>query len=427
MSDDKPIDAEVVPTQALTVRPPTGLPTVADLEQQFALAVRQRELLADYIKKQLVKDKHFYTTQGQKPSLTKEGAEIILLPHGFVPDYELVSGPDSPPEGDRPYQITVKCILRRNGDPDSFVGSGIGSAGSMHRRKDGSYAQRQPDRYLCHNATMKMAQKSAMIAATINSTAASEFFTQDMEPVDKPSRPQEPPKAAVPPSSHPPAPKAAPAKPSAHIPPSLEMCRAKFAKNIEEQGIREKATQYLIDLAWLLPTETIEQMELRYVPQTKEEYLAFLAKLTVFSATGKAHAPYPPGPISAPKPAGEPTTPTGSRTKNGSGASGIISGDPVDQEWYNVIVPIPRKGVKRDAYLKHPDTIGSLYEARHGNDDESNEMRQRLWGFLNKFEPKPWVGKDGKTRGPNDTDIKFRKALDEFGDWFEKNHPGEDL
>jgi hypothetical protein len=105
--------------------------------------------------------------------------------------------------------------------------------------------------------------------------------------------------------------------------------------------------------------------------------------------------------------------------------SGSIERDP--EWWREVIVPIPYKGQKREAYMKNPETIGELFEARHDTDEESNAKRQRLWGFLNHFEAKGWTKRDGTHMPPSDTDIKFRKALDAFGDWFEKNHPGEEL
>jgi len=152
-----------------------------ELETRFAMAVRQRELLEKYIRERLHPDKHFYTVgdePGRKPSLTKEGAELICLPHDLKCHYEWLSGPDNPPMDDSPYQITMKCDLERNGN---FEGEGVGSASSMVTRKDGTRVQRQKDPGLRHNATIKMACKSAYIAATLNSTAASEFFTQDLE------------------------------------------------------------------------------------------------------------------------------------------------------------------------------------------------------------------------------------------------------
>ena len=94
--------------QQIAVREEVGL-TIADLENSFAIAVRQRELLANYIKERLTPGKHFYKMSGdQKNSLTKEGAELICLPHGYKPAYIVDAGPDQPPMDDTPYQITVR-------------------------------------------------------------------------------------------------------------------------------------------------------------------------------------------------------------------------------------------------------------------------------------------------------------------------------
>jgi len=161
---------------------------IQELETRFAMAVRQRELLENYIKERLHPGKHFYKIERtgdevrgggqQKPSLTKEGAELICLPHSLKAHYDWLSGLENPPLDDSPYQITMKCILERNG---GFEGEGVGSASSHITKKDGSRIFRQRDPGLRHNATVKMACKSAYIAATLNATAASEFFTQDLE------------------------------------------------------------------------------------------------------------------------------------------------------------------------------------------------------------------------------------------------------
>jgi len=154
---------------------------IYELETQFAMAVRQRELLENYIRERLKPDKHFYTVgdePGRKPSLTKEGAELICLPHALKARYKWLSGPEYPPMDDAAYQITMKCEMEGSG---KFAGEGVGSASSMVTRKTGERVQRQKDPGLRHNATIKMACKSAYIAATLNSTAASEFFTQDLE------------------------------------------------------------------------------------------------------------------------------------------------------------------------------------------------------------------------------------------------------
>lgn len=153
--------------------------TVQDLEASFALAVRQRELLAEYIKTRLIRGKHTYKVPGtDREGLTKDGAELICLPHGLKPEYTQNAGPSEPPSDGSPFQITVTCRLMKGG---SFGGEGMGSASSYITKTDGTYQPRQRDPGLCHNATLKMAQKSAYIAATLNATAASEFYTQDMD------------------------------------------------------------------------------------------------------------------------------------------------------------------------------------------------------------------------------------------------------
>lgn len=411
----EPIEAEIVPnTQSLMVRAATELPTVQDLEQQFALAVRQRELLSEYIKKQLVPGKHFYQRGMQKPSLAKEGAEIILLPHNLAPDYEQTGGPEAPPADGKPYQITVKCILRRKGDPESFVGSGIGSAGSEKQLKDGSYQPRQNDKYLCHNATLKMAQKSAMIAATINSTAASEFFTQDMdEPASTESKQRQPPTA----------PRQAETKPkpaeTVKLKPPTAATRMWMIDQLTKADLHDIAVEYFRKVdspSVLMPNEGLSEVPLRFVPNCHQEMSMLITKVKEFANGDRAGHPFPPHDDAdddhPPKPAAE----------------SLPKGIPKNPEWWReIIVPVPPKGSKRADYMVNPDTLGTLFDKRHGNDEEAQSARQRLWGFVNHYEAKPWVGKDGKQRPPSDTDVKFREALDALADWFEKNHRGEKL
>lgn len=401
------IEAEAIPTQAIAVRQPSGgLSTVADLEQQFALAVRQRELLSEYIKKQLKPGQHYYQRGDQKPSLSKEGAEIILMPHNLAPDYQLVSGPEAPPDGDRPYQITVKCVLRSKGNPDSFVGSGMGSAGSHHgywdkRANKFEYKPRQPDKYLCHNATLKMAQKSAMIAATINSTAASEFFTQD---VGEPDAAPELPKGSGPLKDTTPPPKAQPATASAKLPPSVVNRRKKFIENLETAGLRDKAMQYLIDIGWLMSNEPLEKMEDRFVPVTAEHYTSFLAKLLVFSGTGRAERPFEPPPKA--EIGHTPDVPRG--TVNVPRDKNIDCNSP-DAPWRSFPVPF----------------------GKHAGTKLADLDKNVLWGFWANYKvEKEYVGKNGQTYQTKPEklvkDKLFREMLDEAGKHYEFTKKEED-
>lgn len=178
-----------------------------------------------------------------------------------------------------------------------------------------------------------------------------------------------------------------------------------FIERVKES--REQATQFCIDLTWLMPNETLENLPLRLVPNTKPKLVEFMAKMLAWSASGKVIPPY-----EADWEAEGPQKKVESRQ---------------DEQWYDVIVPIPRKGMRRDEYLKHPDTIGSLYEARHDDEDS----RRRLWGFCKGGEECGWVPKPresgGKIYQPSDADKKFYASLKEFNDWFDANHPEEKL
>lgn len=161
----------------------------------------------------------------------------------------------------------------------------------------------------------------------------------------------------------------------------------------ELASIEQDALRYFIESGIILPTESLNEIPLHHVPTSRGGLARLQAAIDTFKTTGKVE---------------KLTTPAQELPLD-------------DESWRGVIVPIPHRGQKRDEYLKNPDTIGSLFDARH-DDDES---RSRLFGFFHNFTPKPWTGKDGKERPPSDSDKKFRVALDAFGDWFEKNHPEE--
>lgn len=172
---------------------------------------------------------------------------------------------------------------------------------------------------------------------------------------------------------------------------------------------RDFITEFFRKLTWLAPFEKqLEDLELRYVPSTMGEMRQLSEKLSEFGNGEQISAPY--NPHDEP---GKATAPSKTPKE--------------DEAWRDVIVPIPPKGMKRADYLKNPQTIGQLFDMRHGDDEESQAARQRLWGFVNHFEAKLWTGNDGKQRPPSDTDVKFRESLDQFAEWFERNHPGEKL
>jgi hypothetical protein len=146
-----------------------------------------------------------------KPTLLKPGAERINLAFGVYPRYSVAEQEvdhivEIPwkkrkwrwgeKRGEKIweelsgtslglYRYVVKCelVLRGSGD---VVGEGIGSCSTLESK----YIDRPRD---LENTVLKMAQKRAFVAATLNAYALSDRFTQDMEDVDSgPSDDQKP-------------------------------------------------------------------------------------------------------------------------------------------------------------------------------------------------------------------------------------------
>lgn len=92
--------------------------------------------------------------------------------------------------------------------------------------------------------------------------------------------------------------------------------------------------------------------------------------------------------------------------------------DELPPEISNVFIHVPPRGMKKPEYeSRGMDTIGCLYARRH--DDEA--ARNRLFGFMEKFEAKGWTREsDGKKFPPSEQDIQLRAALDELREWIEE-------
>lgn len=292
------------------------------------------------------------------------------------------------------------------------------------------------------NTVRKMAFKRALVHASINATNTSELWTQDVEEMaqnaeaaPKPTAPSKPASKAA----SKPAPKPA-AKPTG-VRVATTAFRTVMIKRLEigpGQKYRAIATEYFRKVGppnMLLPNEEIEDLQLRFVPVNPEQLELMRNCILNFEAGGDPVVPYPPNDqAEPPKPnggtKGSNSTPTASPTQTGTTAQTATpaSATANDPEWWrDIIVPIPHKGQKKDDYLKNPDTIGSLYDQRHGQDEESQAARQRLFGFVHHWEPTGWDKRDGTHVPPSAADLKFREALDAFADWFEREHPEEQL
>jgi len=182
--------------------------TVAGLKNQI-------QLIQQAMKDAMKENEHFGTIPGTpKPTLLKPGAEKLCLLFRLDPDYEILTKVE-----DKDFiAFTVKCRLSHihSGVP---IASGIGSCNSREtkyryrsentgqpvpkeywdtrdkellggsqyttRKKDGRwyiFEQIENDNpWDVHNTIVKMACKRALVAATLNATAASDIFTQDLE------------------------------------------------------------------------------------------------------------------------------------------------------------------------------------------------------------------------------------------------------
>ena len=144
---------------------------------------------------------------GNKPTLLKPGAEKLCSLFGLVPEFEIVS--DIVDFDNGLFYFHYKCILSRDGLP---AGEGEGSCNSKEKKyryrnipewkatdEEKANALRIETRkskagkeykmvvienaepFDLINTLQKMAQKRALVAATLIAANASEFFTQDIE------------------------------------------------------------------------------------------------------------------------------------------------------------------------------------------------------------------------------------------------------
>lgn len=291
----------------------------------------------------------------------------------------------------------------------------------------------------CWNTVRKMAFKRGLVAAAINATNTSELWTQDLEDMagnaaakgKGPQTSQGAPAA----TSRPPASQSPQAKPAAQqappankIPPpkqsqfATDKSRAWLVKKLEHR--RHTATEYFRKLekpAVLLPNENLEDLPFEFLPMNKEEFQQLEHKITAFESGSPAEHAFPAhevAPEEKKKRAAKKATAKPPAPKPQPAPAASKQRDP---EWFfDVICPIPRKGMKRDIYLKNPDTVGTLYQAMKEGDQEA---QKRLWGFARHWQPEPRTV--GNTTYPvSAADTLFREALDAFVEW-EKLH-GQD-
>lgn len=145
------------------------------------------------ITKALEFGKDYGTVQGiSKPFLFKSGAERLCKAFGAAASYDIVdkevdheaSLDISTKYGEKTvkgyYSYTVKCTLRNQND--HIIADGIGLCSTREKKFQHAPHDQQ-------NTVLKMAQKRAMVAATLNAFGLSDRFSQDEDTIDTVSKP----------------------------------------------------------------------------------------------------------------------------------------------------------------------------------------------------------------------------------------------
>lgn len=192
-----------------------GIVNIEDYAMSIQSLTRQVDLIQDVMKKVMKENEHYGKIPGtNKPTLLKPGAEKLNVTFRLGPSYAIIEKI----RDDDFIAYTVRCDLTHI-PTGTMIASGIGSCNSKetkyryHTENTGrevpkeywkdrdpkyigghEYSVRKKDGkwYIMHqvenenpweldNTLVKMACKRALVAATLNGTAASDIFTQDVE------------------------------------------------------------------------------------------------------------------------------------------------------------------------------------------------------------------------------------------------------
>jgi hypothetical protein len=197
--------------------PPALLRPVASPRELLAMQDDVAQLIQQALKSGV--DYGTIPGTGDKPSLFKAGAERINLAFGAHGEYVIVEKEIDHDrsvrfqkrkkvwrnqfKGDREkvweteegeslglYRYVVSCRLMRDG---RVLAEGVGSCSTLESK----YVDRPRD---CENTVLKMAQKRAYVAATLNAYGLSNRFTMDVEdrrpPPERDEAPAPPPRAS---------------------------------------------------------------------------------------------------------------------------------------------------------------------------------------------------------------------------------------
>ncbi len=154
---------------------------------QISLSEMERAIkeMQEFVSKLFVEGEHYGTViRGQKPTLLKAGAELLLNLYGYGLRIEKVKEVE---DWDKPffyYEYKATVYSKRNGWVEA---EGFGSANSKEKKfAFDKYGNPQPPTYTYSmvNSIQKIAQKRAMVAPTLIACRASALFTQDLKDME---------------------------------------------------------------------------------------------------------------------------------------------------------------------------------------------------------------------------------------------------
>lgn len=140
-------------------------------EIDTTIASNRLAAMMRFIKQNLKRGNDYMSIAGGKPTLLKSGAEKMNILMGYSAEYEKLKDMMNPDK--ETYYVEIKCSLKdRNGRK---IAEGIGSCNNKEKNRE------KIAFYDSLNTVLKMAEKRAYVAATLNANALSQFYTQDLE------------------------------------------------------------------------------------------------------------------------------------------------------------------------------------------------------------------------------------------------------
>lgn len=353
MNTDKPIDVEATPSQALAVRDTGGAVGYAlSLEELH----RNLEYVRDVMRKEMREGQDYgkIPGTGEKPTLLQPGAQKLLLTFNLTEKVKKEVLREYP-NYHREYEF-ILTVCAANGKEWDGVGTcstleakyryrkaerkcptcgkhtiiagreEYGGGWLCYKKKGGCGAKFEfsdqaiqsqqvgrvehdnpPDYW---NTVRKMAYKRALVHASINATNTSDLWTQDMEetPVDDSEASFESQAPANKPAPSKAQGKTSPDKPTTITPhpPQQNASEGKSERKVATEttkkwalgeldafgGARDLITEFFQKVDALLPTESVEELPLEYVPTSKAELASLKTAITEFGNGGEAHLPY---------------------------------------------------------------------------------------------------------------------------------------